>query len=534
MRRLFLYVPALGGRLVEWEILKDRLAAEPACAADEFQHWPLQPRDYVGRWSRGSLDSYARGLEARLAEIDEVATARGKPYDEIVLIASSIGAVLARWAWLAGSGAFSGEEPKPWTGKVRRIVLVAGLNRGYSTRLERGRPRLLLMKIAFSLASPIGFAWKDGLAGSAFITNLRLTWMRYLAEHPDRQPEVVQLLGTDDTLVHREDSRDVEQFPRAAHVPIAGASHLEVLDLSGPTGEDRYLVLRSHILEPTPSTTPPAMQQADATDVVFVVHGIRAGAYGWVTDVRRLLSATGVNWRVVAPTYRYFSALAFAVPVTRRRKVRWFLDQYSREVAGHPTANFHFVGHSNGTYLLGQALSQVPAVRFDRVYLAGSVLPGEYPWHDYLGVPAGRPRVAIIRSDRGNRDIPVALLAQGLRGLRMRDIGDGGFGGFTQLDGPPSIQWPFFPGGHAAPLATPDRRRDIASYITTGAAVQPDGLIDTAGGMLALASRLSPFLLLAAVALVVLALGWAMIAPGIASVSLAALLVVAVAALAFV
>lgn len=131
MRRLFVYVPALGGRLVEWEILRDRLAQEPECANDDFQHWPAQPRDHVGAWTRGEL-----------------------------------------------------------------------------------------------------------------------TWMRYLAEHPERQPEVVQLLGTNDVLVEREDSRDVEQFPRASHVSIAGAAHLTVLDLSAPTGRDRYEVLKAHIPRP--------------------------------------------------------------------------------------------------------------------------------------------------------------------------------------------------------------------------------------------------------------------------------------------
>jgi alpha-beta hydrolase superfamily lysophospholipase len=531
--RLFLYVPPLGGGLTTWHALRDRLAQEPECADDEFQHWPPRSRDHVGPWTLGRIDRHASSLVARLAEADEAATARGRPYEEIILLGSSVGALLVRWAWLAGMGAFTGDQPAPWAVKVRRIVLFGGLNRGYSTRLEPGRRtfRLVVTKLLISLASPIRFAWRDALAGSAFVTNVRLTWMRYLAEHPDRQPDVVQLLGTEDNLVSREDSRDIEQFPQAAHVPIPGAAHF-VLDISGPTGEDRYLVLRSHILHKTAPTTPPPAPQATATDIVFVVHGIRAGAYGWVTEIRRLLTATGPGWRVVTPTYRYFSALAFAFPATRRRKVRWFLDQYGRELAGHPTASFHFVGHSNGTYLLGQALQQVPAVRFDRVYLAGSVLPSDYPWHAHLDGPGTPPRIAIIRSDRGSRDLPVAVLAHGLRGLRMRDVGDGGFGGFAQLDAPPAIQWPYFPGGHAAPLSTADRRQDIARYITTGAAVEPEGLIDTAGGVLALVSRLSPALVVAATVLAAAAIGWALLAPGIVSISAAALVILALIALA--
>src|SRR5262245_3928720 len=200
--RLFLYVPPLGGGLATWNAFRDRLAQEPGCPDAGFQTWRPRSRVHVGISTRGRLDRHASSLAARLAESDEAATARGRPYDEIILLGSSIGALLVRWAWLAGMGAFTGDQPAAWAVKVRRIVLFGGLNRGYSTRLEPGRRtfRLLVGKILISLASPFRFAWQDALAGSAFVTNVRLTWMRYLAEHPEREPEIVQLLGTEDDL----------------------------------------------------------------------------------------------------------------------------------------------------------------------------------------------------------------------------------------------------------------------------------------------------------------------------------------------
>ncbi|GAA3208306.1 hypothetical protein ACFO1B_18655 [Dactylosporangium siamense] len=535
MRRLFLYVPAITGSRLLWEGLKARLETEPECEGDTFLSWPAHGR-HLGKYTRGrTLEGYAGNLSAHLAELDAAATARDSPYDEIILFGSSLGALVVRWAWLDGCGAFSGDAPRPWAAKVTRIVLMAGINRGFSTRWESGRrgPRLLAEKVVISLASPFGFAWKDALAGAPFVTDLRLTWMRHLAEHPDRQPFVVQFLGTSDRLVRREDSRDIEQFPRAAHVEVADAAHFDVLDVAGPDRDNRYLLLRSYILGAPDPTTPPPVKR-EATEVVFVVHGIRAGVHGWVREVRQLVEDTGTQWRVVTPSYRYFSALAFAFPVTRRRKVRWFLDQYSGEVAQHPTANFHFVGHSNGTYLLGRALQTVPAVRFRRVYLAGSVLPATFPWHTYLRDVRRAPRIGQIRSDRGNRDIPVALLAQGLRGLRMHDVGNGGFGGFAELDAPPAIQWPFFSGGHGAPLATPERRRNVAAYITTGLADRPDGLVDSDGGLLGRMSRLSPVLLLVLTGLAVVVLAAAVVAPSTTSVTAALAIVAVVVALAFV
>ncbi|GAB3845570.1 alpha/beta fold hydrolase [Dactylosporangium cerinum] len=330
MRRLFLYVPAITGSRLLWEGLKARLETEPECQGDTFLSWPAAGR-HLGKYSRGrTLEGYASNLSAHLAELDAAATARDSPYDEIILFGSSLGALVVRWAWLDGCGAFSGDALRPWAAKVTRIVLMAGINRGFSTRWESGRrsPRLLAEKLVISLASPFNFAWKDALAGAPFVTDLRLTWMRHLAEHPDRQPFVVQFLGASDRLVRREDSRDIEQFPRAAHVEVADAAHFDVLDVAGPDRDNRYLLLRSYILgAPDPTTPPPVTQEA--TEVVFVVHGIRAGVHGWVREVSQLVEDTGAQWRVVTPNYRYFSALAFAFPVTRRRKVRWFLDQYS-------------------------------------------------------------------------------------------------------------------------------------------------------------------------------------------------------------
>ncbi|WP_146073711.1 hypothetical protein [Amycolatopsis sp. CA-126428] len=91
-----------------------------------------------------------------------------------------------------------------------------------------------------------------------------------------------------------------------------------------------------------------------------------------------------------------------------------------------------------------------------------------------------------------SKDKPVAWLCSGLRGLRMRDIGVGGFTGFQEMP-PAAEQYRYLPGGHDAALA-PDRLPDIAAFVRTGVAVRPPELADSPPAMFGLVSRAAPIL----------------------------------------
>jgi hypothetical protein len=91
-----------------------------------------------------------------------------------------------------------------------------------------------------------------------------------------------------------------------------------------------------------------------------------------------------------------------------------------------PTVPFHFVGHSNGTYLFGHSLRNVRALRFARVYLGGSVLPGDFDW---LSI-AGNGQVDNLVNVCATKDKPVGWLCSLLRGLGRDDVGTGGFDNF--------------------------------------------------------------------------------------------------------
>jgi hypothetical protein len=304
-----------------------------------------------------------------------------------------------------------------------------------------------------------GFAVRDVVTGSPFVTGMRLEWLRKIGARGTDVPEVVQVRAGEDLVVESEDSRDVEGLPTGVQILLPRATHADIPCISGVAEEfpgQRWQVLSKAILgevEPT-NPVPLTEQERGYRSVVFVLDGIRSNNDGWVERLSGLLSSDSTV-RVVRGSYGRFSAYNFAVPITRRRTLRWFLDQYSYHLARHPELPFHFVGHSNGTYMLGQGLRHVRAIQFKRVYLAGSVLPREFDWQ------ARTDQVAALVNVCATKDKPVAWLCSALRGVGMRDIGLGGYSGFNTL--PDSgIQHRYLVGGHSvgvAPRTTTGHRR---------------------------------------------------------------------------
>ena len=160
-------------------------------------------------------------------------------------------------------------------------------------------------------------------------------------------------------------------------------------------------------------------------------------------------------------TYGWFSAIKFALPWVRRGNLAWFLDRYSYHVARNPDVQFHFVGHSNGTYILGTSLLEVSSLKFDRVYLAGSVLPREFPWQRMML----RRQVATVANQCSSEDWPVGGLCRGLHLIGFRDVGTGGVDGFDELrDLPTQPQTLWFKGDHGKPLQRPNQP-NIVNYV---------------------------------------------------------------------
>jgi len=452
---LIVYVPGLNESVDACRPLLDQLRTAPELSG----YAELVFRRHISTLSRAALAERAHELAVA---INAYWLSVGRP-QRVTLMGHSIGGLLVRYAYLDAAGGF-GATPDEWTAVVERIVLFAAPNRGYSPQRLPWYQRWLLSTALALPALTRGFAGTDAVVGAPFITNLRIEWIRQFHAMAN-PPLVVQVLGTEDSAVSRADSQDVEAMPNSAAVEIPYADHDSIIEPTAPDEDasgEQFQLIASAVYgtpSPPPEATPVAGAQAGITDVVFVLHGIRADAYGWVQSLNGILAGRP-GFIIDHPSYGYLPAFNFALPFGHDRQLRLFGDWYTQMLSAYPAAAFHFVGHSNGTYILGRSLTQVPTMRFDRVYLAGSVLARTYDW-------ANHPKqVSTLVNSCGGSDIPVGILCSALRGLGRRDLGVAGFSGFD--DPPPGDQFVTLRGGHGAGLAN-DRLPAVAEYVATGA-----------------------------------------------------------------
>jgi len=155
----------------------------------------------------------------------------------------------------------------------------------------------------------------------------------------------------------------------------------------------------------------------------------------------------GVRIEVISSSYGYFPMLLFLCGIFRQRNVLWFMDEYVAALARFPKAKFHFVGHSNGTYLLASSLRRYKSSTFDRALLAGSVVPRKFPWDRYA-----ETRIHALRNYVATRDIVVGIFPGIFELLGSKEIGTAGHNGFTDRFSQ-RHQVTYIKGGHAAAIA---------------------------------------------------------------------------------
>lgn len=459
-RRLMVYIPARSQNVESWTSLRERLSKEPELAGCAW----YGHRYSAGVWSREALDELATELSSVIAGVVAGERGNANPIQHITLMGHSFGGVLARIAYLIAAGKYPDKlnSESEWWRLVDRIVLFAAPNRGIAKRRFGWRDRLAI-EWPFGRA---GNLTRDQLVGSEAITNLRIRWIRFFAHlPPEQRPVVVQLLGRGDRWVDRDDSLDIEQFPNAWQSDVPGATHTDVHQVT-EDNPARYAILREGILEARPAG-PVRQTPQRRNPVVIVLHGIRASNETWAEQVCKQIQQRAPNALAVAPTYGYFPMLDFALPWLRARKARALQMQYCDELVRNPRARFCFVGHSNGTYMLGRSLLKLAGMRFDRIALAASVLPRDYQWSTLFD----RTQVREVSNHRASRDVPVGVVCNLLRSLGTTDVGTAGFHGF--LGGREEIKEVYYyDGGHGAPVAEGNVER-LVDYTLTGRATFP-------------------------------------------------------------
>ncbi len=439
-RHLLVAAPFYKGHHQRWSPLLDRLAEDPELAEHDILRWSYSIGETRGGYP---LTDLSRGMSAAIHEKWET----DGPYESITLMGHSLGGILSRQAYLFGAGVEPATAARhEWAQHVRRIVLFGSINRG----LDWGKGSLSIRAIVLAAKVLPGQRAKivrGILRGSSFMTNLRIQWIRHFASGAASLPEVVQVLGTRDSVVHRDDSNDVEQHGRAYLLELDRATHGNLVQVEWATDPDaRYRLLLATLVGEIPAAAV-SRSITGRRKVIFLTHGIRAFTHDWADRAERIVKARAPDVEVVKPTNGWFSALRFALPLTRKNHLRLFRDAYSETLARNPAAEFNYIGHSNGTYLLGQTLREVPGMRFKRAALAASVLPPSYPWRDReMGA-----QVEAVRADCASSDYPVGFLCGALNRLGMSDIGPAGV---LSFDAPPTrftrVAW--HPGGHSSML----------------------------------------------------------------------------------
>jgi pimeloyl-ACP methyl ester carboxylesterase len=368
-------------------------------------------------------------------------------YDRVVLVGHSIGALLLRRAVV---NELRERPADSWIPKLDRLVLLAGMNRGWDVSGQKPMDMYWHRKAAFWWGSWLGDLTSSGKLirsmeiGRPFVANLRLEWMDLA-----KPPRVVQLLGDIDDVVSEEDNKDLRAAVSSQFVwlRVRGTGHGDILDLTdtteiGPPGQTIGAYRQAKLLfsatgdwtEVVRANEESRFEQDEAVShVVFVLHGIRdlgKWSAGFDQELQReFRQQHGRNGKlaVVSVRYGFFGMGQFLLNASRDKYVRWFVDQYTETRARFPNAKrVDFVGHSNGTYLLARALAEYPAVRVDRVVLGGSVVPKGYEWKP--------DQVKSVRNYVASRDWVVALFPRFFESHIVRrlgvPIGSAGFNGF--------------------------------------------------------------------------------------------------------
>ncbi len=436
--------------------LSEHLARE---FPDADQYVPDLP---FGTTSRANPEEIA---QQQYEVINQICNAQ--QYESVLFVGHSLGGLIARRIYLIARQSAPTEQKDStphWSKNVTRIVLLAGMNRGWQAGHHLSLAELIKWRIGTPIAVVMGWMTKAPLLimsirrGAPFITKLRVDWIdaaHKAAEKGKPFPMVVQLLGSIDDMVAPSDNIDLVSGRAFYYLDVPFSGHADVVQMNsrrlvqtedGTVAEvgtlrravlTRALKQEAYQLEDAsyiPSDRPLLAANKDITDVVFVVHGIRDVGHWTQKIARAILSRHKKTHGVIlmaseTSSYGFFPMLPFLLPWKRRQKVEWFMDQLTEAKAEFPNASFSFVGHSHGTYILARALQDYEFVTFKNIVLAGSVVRTGYPWADLIE----RKQVQNVLNYVATFDWVVAIFPKAIELVNLQDLGSGGHDGFDDL-----------------------------------------------------------------------------------------------------
>lgn len=432
--------------------------------------------------------------------------AKRAEYKDVVIIGQSLGALLVKRAFLNAE-----REGRHWADLVSRVVLVAGMNRGWDISGQKpsdmgwGTRFVIRLGSWFARVSGTGRLVLSAETGSPFVANLRIDWIRHMWDSDEKCGEagvkciqVVQLLGDIDDLVSAEDNKDLRIINkgRFAWIKVRGTGHGNIADfadtnefgsvrlgdyrrskftLAATEMDFEKLVAANEVL--------PFQPDPDVTDVVFIVHGIRDLGEWAAAFEQELLKQfregkqgeSKHKLAIASARYGYFGMGPFLLRPVREKYVKWLMDEYTETLAQYPNAKrVHFVGHSNGTYLLAAALRSYRSLEIGRIVFGGSVVQQEYPWSEVLqrqnSMFANKATLQVtnyVAKDDWVVALFPSLFERWPISLLNNDIGSAGFKGFSpeSPEEPKVLNVRGLSGGHGAFLS---RIPEIVDFILDG------------------------------------------------------------------
>jgi hypothetical protein len=246
-----------------------------------------------------------------------------KSYEGIIIIGHSLGSLLGRKLYVYACGEPKDnlfepevvqETPREWADKVERIILMAGMNRGWIISHHMPLNHVILWTIGVAIGNIIFLISKNRplifhiRRGSPFLTNLRIQWLAMKQTTSTKSIDktlVIQLLGSVDDIVSPDDNVDLVSGKDFYYLDVPVSNHANVVDIDSTTdGKKRKKVFD---LALTASATqlkennavpqdfhdaPFLVNRPDVQNVVFVIHGIRDLGY-WTRKIARRIQKMG-------------------------------------------------------------------------------------------------------------------------------------------------------------------------------------------------------------------------------------------------
>jgi len=166
--------------------------------------------------------------------------------------------------------------------------------------------------------------------------------------------------------------------------------------------------------------TSPPPPTLSANPHVLSLHGIRTRGK-WQKEITDAFGRASI-WHSPLD-YDYFLFIKLVIPFTRRNKIKWLQEEYTKYVKGSRPS---LIAHSYGTYIVARALERYPEIELDRVIFCGSIVERVYDWSHIIN----RGQVNRVLNDYGRQDIWARLV-----GWVVKDAGDSGRTGFEDKAG---------------------------------------------------------------------------------------------------